>query len=513
MQKLRIHTLRKEEVLQKEFQKVGLSEMLSGINLEVDPTDSSSTLEKKFRSAVKRQVKKNVKTMALEDVLDFVKEISNGPYKMDVNPLSSPDSEKEQTIFSLLSIAGKIRSEDLISYLPVQLELKVFKEHQVAYTLLRKELLDRFHMRKRGLVKNMHKIGHFLFCDVYKLITDVLVKNTLHSYALAQTEYIQFKIAEYYYARTLRENVLIMPDDIFFQQLIIKTLKQYNLSFPERKNNQIQFDTTFTLQDFDGSNTEQPLSQAVNELVLTRLIKTMSNIREKTKQIMNQHTTYAKAFQMKKNISPKTLSIMQNNQFLWMYGEVELDNDVDLQKFQNLEMEFTKLRKQLGLKKALDHSFRIRKLGRHKAAGLYYSYFKATIIDIDAPGSYAHELGHQLDNTILPGQILSEAISFHHIVSMYETIVEANVSKLPNEDDFKVKWSKERSYYFYPSEIFARSFEMFLSISMQIDSSFQKNEYTLPVYPVEKEFLNLIQPYFESVLAIHAGELMRVGVQ
>ena len=106
----------------------------------------------------------------------------------------------------------------------------------------------------------------------------------------------------------------------------------------------------------------------------------MSNIREKTRQIMNEHSSYAKAFQTKKNISPATLSMMKDNQFLWMYGEVELDNDVHLQKFQTLEMEFTELRTQLKLKQALDHSFRIRKLGRHKAAGLYYSIIKQQLL-------------------------------------------------------------------------------------------------------------------------------------
>ncbi|MCW3793918.1 hypothetical protein OM416_20195 [Paenibacillus sp. LS1] len=513
MERTRIHTLRKEDVLREEFQKVGLSEILAGINLEVGPNDSPVQLEKKLRSAVQRQVKKHVKNMALEDILDFVKQVSDGPYQIDIHLLAPPDTEREKSIFTLLAIAGKITTEDIIPYHPVQVDLKVFDKTQNAFTLLRKELLDRFHMRHRGLIKNMDEIGCFLFADVYKLISNVIVNNTFHSYALTQSEYLQFKIAEYYYLRSYNENKHIMPDDIFFQQQLQKTMKHYSISLPDMNNMEVLYDTTFTLEDFDGSNTEVPLSKAVKNLVIPRLIKTMSNIREKTKQIMNEHSSYAKAFQMKKNISPATLSMMQENQFRWMYGEVELDNDVDLQKFQTLEMEFTELRTQLGLKQALDHSFRIRKLGRHKAAGLYYPYYKATVIDIDGPSSYAHELGHQLDHTILPGQVLSETINFDPIISMYEHLVEDNVTKLPNNNEFKVKWEKKRSYYFYPSEIFARSFELFLSKSMEISSSFLKKEYTSPEYPLDQDFLNLIQPYFEAMLAIHAEEPMKVAVQ
>lgn len=513
MERTRIHTLRKEDVLREEFQKVGLSEILAGINLEVGPNDSPVQLEKKFRSAVQRQVKKYVKNMALEDILDFFKQVSDGPYQIDIHLLAPPDTEREKSIFRLLAIAGKITTENIIPYHPVQVDLKVFDKTQNAFTLLRKELLDRFHMRFRGLIKNMDEIGSFLFADVYKLITNVIVNNTFHSYAVAQSEYLQFKIAEYYYLRSYNENKHIMPDDIFFQQQLQKTMKHYNLLLPDLNNIDVLYDTSFTLKDFDGSNTEVPLSNAVKNLIIPRLIKTMSNIREKTRQIMNEHSSYAKAFQTKKNISPATLSMMKDNQFLWMYGEVELDNDVDLQKFQTLEMEFTELRTQLELKQALDHSFRIRKLGRHKAAGLYYSYYKATVIDIDGPSSYAHELGHQLDHTILPGQVLSETINFDPIISMYEHLVEDNVTKLPDNNAFKVKWKKKRSYYFYPSEIFARSFELFLSKSMQISSSFLNQEYTSPEYPLEQDFLNQIKPYFEAVLAIHAEKTMKVAIQ
>lgn len=511
----RIHTLRKDEVLKVEFQKVGLSEILAGINLEVEPADSPDQLEKKFRSAVQRQVKKHIKKMSLEDILDFVKQVSSGPYRLDIHLLDPPDTERGESIYRLLGIAGKIAIDDIIAYDPVQVEITVFEKTQCAFTLLRKELLDRFHMRHRGLIKNIDQIGGFLFADVYKLITNVIVNNTFHSYALTQSEYLQYKITEFYYLRfqSHDEKKLILPDDIFFQTQLQKMMKHYNMLLPEMNTVEVLYDNTFTIEDFNGSDTNVPLSKAVKNLVIPRLIKTMSHIREKTKQIMNEHSSYAKAFQMKKNISPATLLAMQKNQFRWMYGEVELDNDVDLQKFQTLEMEFTELRTLLKLKQALDHSFRIRKLGRHKAAGLYYPYYKATVIDIDGPGSYAHELGHQLDHTILPGHVLSQAIDFEPIICMYERIVESNVSKLPNNNELKANWKKKRSYYFYPSEIFARSFELFLSRSMYISCSLLEVEYSSVVYPLDQDFMNQIHKYFEATLALHENEPMKVGLK
>lgn len=41
--------------------------------------------------------------------------------------------------------------------------------------------------------------------------------------------------------------------------------------------------------------------------------------------------------------------------------------------------------------------FKVRKLGNHKALGLYYPEAKVLVVDVDSPSSFIHEYGHLLD--------------------------------------------------------------------------------------------------------------------
>lgn len=64
---------------------------------------------------------------------------------------------------------------------------------------------------------------------------------------------------------------------------------------------------------------------------------------------------------------------MKNNCFKENFGYVELDNDVDLMKFKKIEREFLEFKKVVPLPELNDHSFRVKKLGRIKADGVYVS--------------------------------------------------------------------------------------------------------------------------------------------
>src|SRR5699024_4230619 len=151
------------------------------------------------------------------------------------------------------------------------------------------------------------------------------------------------------------------------------------------------------------------------------------------------------------------------NEFLGKYGYVEIDNDVDLNKFEKLSQEFKELSHKIYIPKADDHSFRIKKLGKHRAAGIYFSGMKSTIVDIDNPDAYIHELGHQIDYTLGKGSLISASLSFRHIIDEYKVLIRDAVNELDNDNSFKKSWfgnsSYNGDYYFQPTEIMARSLD------------------------------------------------------
>ncbi|MNW57658.1 hypothetical protein D3C74_354800 [compost metagenome] len=104
---------------------------------------------------------------------------------------------------------------------------------------------------------------------------------------------------------------------------------------------------------------------------------------------------------------------------------------------------------------------------------------------------------------MIRNKILSESFDFLGIIEIYEKLTEERVKHLPNEDPFIQIWDGttkyNRSYYFQPTEIFARAYELYISKCLQIESSFLKENYDSPVYPSDKTFLKIIESYFNDL--------------
>jgi len=60
-----------------------------------------------------------------------------------------------------------------------------------------------------------------------------------------------------------------------------------------------------------------------------------------------------------------------------------------------------------------------------------------------------------------------------------------------------------KSYYLRPTEIFARSFEIYMSRFMGLKNSILETPggYESFCYPSDEEYLNLVKNYFDEVLA------------
>ncbi|KQY90977.1 hypothetical protein ASD24_24585 [Paenibacillus sp. Root52] len=502
----RIYSLRKEVVLKEEYRRIGVDDILSDIKISMVP-GAASEFEKKLRSAVKRKIKKLISEMGVNEILSLVHDASSGPHKISIKLMPEPQNEVESTIIELLSVGSKLKgANNILDYYPAEICTTFNDQQQIAYTLLKHELPTKYHNRRWGLKRNSKSIGYFMFADLIRSLSNVIVNNNIISFTLQQQDYIQFKITEYYVSQSEQSGLLTLPECTELQELIRENAHSNHLSLPTTDSDHIIYDNTYSLNDYllslDKNNFS--LTRGLKEIVIPRMSRMFCSIQEKVKRMLEEHSSYAKSFQTKKHIKTKNLEVMSQNQFLSIYGYVELDNDTDITKFKQLELEFNQLREYLGLTPASDHSFRIRKLGRHQAAGLYYPYYKTLVIDLDSPDAFIHELGHQLDHTMIQGVAISDLSGFYAVSSLYERMVEKQISQLTDDDPFKLVWEGttkyNQSYYLENTEIFARSFEIYLKLVKKYDTSFLKENYSSPVYPTQPEFLCLIESFFESLL-------------
>lgn len=222
----------------------------------------------------------------------------------------------------------------------------------------------------------------------------------------------------------------------------------------------------------------------------------------------------ARAFETKKNIPEKILKVMNNNKFLKEFSYVEVDEGTDLNKFNIISNEWIKTSLALDLKQFFVEDkpeLRFRKLGKHRALGLYYPTLRCVCVDISSPSSFIHEIGHYIDYTYEQNN-LSSKIDFYPIIREYkkayyeelEYLEDSLAETMNKETRDNISYLKRKTNYFFtPTEIFARSFELYL-INKGIKTSFLKDKEELEFIkgypPVEDYFITQITEYFEKNL-------------
>lgn len=228
----------------------------------------------------------------------------------------------------------------------------------------------------------------------------------------------------------------------------------------------------------------------------------LADLRERVKDAMAERAEYATAFQTKKHIPQTHQARMEDNRFLDVYGYVELDEDVDLEKFTSIEEDFIRFVEATGMRPAPDHAFRVRRLGRYKAAGIYFSGYKTTAFDLRHPSSFGHEWMHQVDYTALDGKTVSETARFQPLYMRYREVVEETIKGLPKDDPVGKAWrgstKYNRDYYLKKTEVFARLGELYLAEVVGDNSLLQRDEELRdsPVHPDDPVTMDLVRTYF-----------------
>lgn len=203
--------------------------------------------------------------------------------------------------------------------------------------------------------------------------------------------------------------------------------------------------------------------------------------------------SYAKSYQQKKNIPQKVISAMEASEFNNSFGYVEFDELVDLDKINIIQKQYQVFKdtyfRDLDIK---DNAIRFRRLGNHKAAGLYYPFLKCLCVDIHNPSSLIHEFGHLLDFE-LGGMFhgLSSRAEFRNVRNRYEFLLRSN----PSIAEQKGKYNLD--YFLEPTEIFARSFEVYMAKCMEMDNSLLPDSFS-EVYPISDEtYMEAVKTYFD----------------
>lgn len=217
---------------------------------------------------------------------------------------------------------------------------------------------------------------------------------------------------------------------------------------------------------------------------------------------------YAKVYQTKKAIPDKVIKAMENSGFNEFFGYVEFDEECDLNSIAEIEKEFRALQEVIFHQKERleDVSLRFRKLGHHRASGLYFPMLKCLCVDVRNPHSMAHEYGHMLD---YENGCVSKGVKFSNVRRIYSELIDDFHYKLPKEDALRkrlegnTKYNK--AYYLEPTEIYARCLEMYLFRYMEIDNSLVKPTVDF-AYPEDESLIAAIAAYFDEFFGVEPAK-------
>lgn len=218
-----------------------------------------------------------------------------------------------------------------------------------------------------------------------------------------------------------------------------------------------------------------------------------------------EKSTHAKSYQLKKSIPQKVLSAMENSLFNKYFGFVEFDELTDLGAAEEIAKEFEALKENyLSCIDSGENAIRFRKLGNHNAVGLYYPSVKCLCVDIHCPSSLVHEYGRLIDYTM---DNLSTKMDFYPIKKWYMDYLH---DRMFRDSDFRETMKSRNkynlSYYSMPTEIFARTFELYVSKVLGVTNSIVPVNFSDDVYPTDEKFLELIASYFNNLLGNDCGE-------
>ena len=206
----------------------------------------------------------------------------------------------------------------------------------------------------------------------------------------------------------------------------------------------------------------------------------------------------ATVYQQKKNIPQTHLDAAETSLFKTSkdFSHVEIDSDVEIASFNKIEKEYDLVRNFTGSTKP--PTLRFRKTGRHKALGVYHPLFDNIAVDPRHPSSFIHEYAHHLDHTY-GKRNLSNSEEFGPVLRRSQAALKQLKGEVP---------AKQLAYFMTPTEIFARSSELYyhwrgLDTSLNGDAE----KYSAPQFEVMKPYKQEILAYWDSAIEKMGGTI------
>lgn len=249
-----------------------------------------------------------------------------------------------------------------------------------------------------------------------------------------------------------------------------------------------------------GSSFMTSFSKYLVEFYCTKVLAYDVEIKDMIEYNKRTSSEYAHSFETKKNIPLNIQKAMQESDFHNFFGGfVEFDELCDVKKIRVLEKEWRALaEKHFNATKFNNVSLRFRRLGNHKASGLYYPAFRCICVDINNPSSMVHEFGHMIDDGSLSG-IGGDYLSLKPDFDQIKEVYREHIDSIDMLKERKGKYSAD--YYKNATEIFARSFEMYVSRVLGVSNSLLEDLHSFE-YPDDEEFMSMVKEYFDRLFKV-----------
>lgn len=185
------------------------------------------------------------------------------------------------------------------------------------------------------------------------------------------------------------------------------------------------------------------------------------------------------------------------------FRKVEIDTQkyegetFDYEEFSKVEQDFLAILDKLPQAKA-QPELKFRRLGKHKAWGIYSPALNILAVDVRHTESFIHEYGHYLDFKH-GDEVYSELPTFFPIIKAYEK----KLTELAEDSKYAQKLTAKRmSYYLIPTEVFARAFELWVSGTIVSDATIIYSTETYnsqPEYIAFSHIKELVFSFFNAI--------------
>lgn len=181
------------------------------------------------------------------------------------------------------------------------------------------------------------------------------------------------------------------------------------------------------------------------------------NFQAQKKYLREQSGKIATAWMDKKNPDKEHVELMKNSSFNKSFRKLEVDNDVAAEELRDFENAYEDVKDKLpAIPKELVPELKVRKLGKHRATGIFFPAKNVLAVDVRDSSSFIHEYGHALDLVVHNSASLSG--EFREISQGY--------SKLLPYD----RVGNKAEYFNTPTEQMARLFELYAHERLGIDN-------------------------------------------